>query len=187
MVTHNRSPLLELHAPSEYCRETRVASHCLDAPSSSLEQVEVLARPLPTMRSSPSFPRRDACRQHDYPLLGFSSPTGYNPYYPLDRLSAPAPPMGSCPLQRMRHREYALPEECSLGTFRLQGFTPSCRVTPPSALRVYFTPVALLGFCPPRVSSSQGAAPSHRCAPCPPGVSSRHGPTSMVSVGCGRP
>jgi hypothetical protein len=35
-----------------------------------------------------------------------------------------------------------------LGTFRLQGFAPSCRFTPPEASQVYFTLVTLIGFRP---------------------------------------
>jgi hypothetical protein len=61
--------------------------------------------------------------------------------------------MGFPPLQRMKLRESGLPEatQCP-GTFRLQGFAPSCRFTPPKAARVYFTPVALMGFSPSGVS-----------------------------------
>jgi hypothetical protein len=57
--------------------------------------------------------------------------------------------MGFLPLQRIQRRESALPEAPSLGTFRLQGFAPSCRFTPPGAFQVYFTLVALMGFNPP--------------------------------------
>lgn len=32
--------------------------------------------------------------------------------------------------------------------FRFQGFAPSYRFTPPGAVQVYFTPVALMGFNP---------------------------------------
>jgi hypothetical protein len=46
-------------------------------------------------------------RPHDYPLLGFSPPSGHYPYYPPERLSTPAPPMEFLPLQRMRHGESA--------------------------------------------------------------------------------
>jgi hypothetical protein len=37
-------------------------------------------------------------------------------------------------------------------TFRLQGFSPSCRFPPPCAARVCFTPVALVGSHPSGVS-----------------------------------
>lgn len=57
--------------------------------------------------------------------------------------------MGFEPVQRMKQRGSGLPERShSLGTFRLQGFTPSCRFSPPEAAQVYFTPVALIGFSP---------------------------------------
>jgi hypothetical protein len=101
------------------------------------------------------LPPPRSLRPRDNPLVGSCPPTESTSHVPPAGLSAPAPPMGFRPLQRMQHRESALPEAChSLGTFRLQGFAPSCRVTPPSAFRVYFTPVALMGFCP------SGASPS---------------------------
>ena len=57
--------------------------------------------------------------------------------------------MGFVPVQRMRHRGFGLPERFqTLGTFRLQGFAPSCRFAPPETARVYFTPVTLIGFHP---------------------------------------
>jgi hypothetical protein len=44
------------------------------------------------------------------------------------------------------------PGFASPGTFRLQVFSTSWRVTPPRTSRVYFTPLTSLGFCPPEPS-----------------------------------
>jgi hypothetical protein len=46
-------------------------------------------------------------RPCDYPLVGFSPPSGHYPYFPPDCLSAPAPSMEFLPLQHMRHGESA--------------------------------------------------------------------------------
>lgn len=57
--------------------------------------------------------------------------------------------MGFVPVQRMRQRGFGYPENSHiLGTFRLQGFSPSCRFAPPGAAQVCFTPVTLIGFRP---------------------------------------
>lgn len=56
--------------------------------------------------------------------------------------------MGFPRLQRSRRRRSALPGAPSPGTFRLQGFAPSCRFSPSGAPRVYFTPLALMAFSP---------------------------------------
>jgi len=57
--------------------------------------------------------------------------------------------MGFLPVQRIEASGVRFTRGFpTLGTFRLQGFSPSCRFTPPEAVRVYFTPVALIGFSP---------------------------------------
>jgi hypothetical protein len=67
--------------------------------------------------------------------------------------------------------------------FRLQGFAPSCRFTPPVAVRVYFTSVALMGFSPSGFFPLQEAAPPCRCAHYPRGVSSVRPPVAMAWTG----
>lgn len=65
------------------------------------------------------------------------------------RLQSRQAPVRSRPFQRSRNRESTSPGRCLIpGMFRLQGFAPSWRFTPPESVRACFIPVALLGFTP---------------------------------------
>lgn len=110
--------------------------------------VEVLARRSPTSRSSLSFPRRPACNQAAILSGGSALLQGFT-HTPRRNASRHRPlPWSFFPFSAQGTGSPLSPGVPSPGTFRLQGFTPPCRLTPPRALRVYFTPVALLGFCP---------------------------------------
>jgi hypothetical protein len=112
-------------------------------------------------------------RPHNYPLMRFSSPPGSSPRSPPDGLSAPAPFLGFLPLQRHQHWESTCPGLASPGTFRPRGFTPPRRFTPPSALRVCFASLTLMGFCPPGVFPLKKPPSSRRRGSCPLGVLSQ--------------
>jgi hypothetical protein len=62
--------------------------------------------------------------------------------------------LGFGPFQRLRLRKPGFLGFASPDTFRLQGFTPSCRLTSSTASRPCFMPVTLVGFSfrafPPR-------------------------------------
>jgi hypothetical protein len=109
---------------------------------------EVLARASSTMRSSSSNPRRVACDHATVLSWGCALLQGM-PRSPRRAPLGPRPlPWGSVPYSAFSVGSTLHPEVPPPGTFRLQGFAPSCRLTPPGALRVCFTPVALLGFHP---------------------------------------
>jgi hypothetical protein len=55
-------------------------------------------------------------------------------------------PWDFVPLRRRQLTESTYPGLASPGTFRLQAFATSWRLTPPSALRVYFAPLTPMGF-----------------------------------------
>jgi hypothetical protein len=112
-------------------------------------------------------------RPHDYPLLRFGSPPGYDPRSPPDGLSAPAPSLGFLPLRRHEHRESTMCGFASPAPFRPRGFAPPRRFTPPSASRVCFTPLTPMGFCPSGVFPPKKPPPPHRRRTCPLDVSSR--------------
>jgi hypothetical protein len=90
-----------------------------------------------------------------HPLVRFHSPSEF------DQLALPrspavagagAPSMGFPSLRRRQLGESTSPGLASPGTFRLQVFSTSWRVTPPRTLRVCFTPLTSVGFCPPELS-----------------------------------
>ena len=54
--------------------------------------------------------------------------------------------LGFGPLQRLQPRKPGQLGFASPDTFRLQGFSPSCRLTSSAAFRPFFMPVTLLGF-----------------------------------------
>ena len=122
-------------------------------------------------------------RPHDYPLRRFSSPPGCYPRSLPEGLSAPAPSLGLLPLRRHQRRESTCPGFTSPGTFRPRGFTPPRRFSPPDALRVYFAPLAPLGFCPPGVFPPKKPPPPRRRWSCPLDVLSHssdgHDPSSL--------
>lgn len=70
------------------------------------------------------------------------SPTGIG--LPPDEPAATL--LGFGPLQRIQQRKPGYLGFASPDTFRLQGFSPSCRLTSSAAFRPYFVPVTLLGF-----------------------------------------
>jgi hypothetical protein len=153
----------------------------------SLARVRVLASPRSTSRSSSSLP---ATQLLGYVtilswgsalLQGFTHTLRRAPLSPGPSHGVPAPSAFSTSGVRF------LPGVPIPGTFRLQGFAPSCRLSPPDVLRVCFTPVTPLGFRPPGVSP-----PKERrhligvrlaLVAFPPDVQ----PTPMVCAGLGRP
>jgi len=135
--------------------------------------------PLPTLPAVQFAP-------HDYPLLRFCSPPGFDPHSPPDGLSAPAPSLGFLPLQRHLQRESTHPGFAAPGTFRPRGFAPPRRFPPPEALRVCFAPLAPLGFCPSGVFPPKKPPPSRRRRSCPLDVLSRGDRRSWLA-GPGRP
>jgi hypothetical protein len=163
-----------LRTSSECCRRAGVAPYWLSAP---LFAVGFSSGYSPDSLGPEVFlrlPPPCGLRPHDYPLMGFCSPPGYTPRGPPDGLSAPAPSLGFLPLRRHRRKESTSPGLASPGTFRPRGFTPPRRFTPPSVLRVYFTPLAPLGFCPPGGFPPKKPPPPRRRGSCPPDVLS-HG------------
>jgi len=62
--------------------------------------------------------------------------------------------LGFLPFQRFQLRKPGQLGVTTPDTFRLQGFSPSCRLPSSEAFRPYFMPVTLLGFSfrafPPR-------------------------------------
>jgi len=54
--------------------------------------------------------------------------------------------LGFGPFQRLQPWKPGYLGFTSPDTFRLQGFSPSCRLTSSAALRPYFVPVTLVGF-----------------------------------------
>lgn len=98
----------------------------------------------------PVFPHHPCCsaRPEHVPLVRFRSPSGLSPEGPACHLSMQAP------LLRISHRS-AHPFRKSPHTpvrptarvkVRVQGFSPSARLTPLPAPRVYFTPQTPFGF-----------------------------------------
>jgi hypothetical protein len=82
------------------------------------------------------------------PLLRFCSPSGLSPEGPARRLAARAPLVGiSCrsahPFRRSPHNPVRPTARVRV---RVQGFSTSSRFAPPSASRVYFTPLTPFGF-----------------------------------------
>jgi hypothetical protein len=122
-------------------------------------------------------------RPPSYPLLRFGSPPRYGPRGLPEGLSAPAPSLGFLPRRRHQHRESTCPGFASPGTFRPRGFAPPRRFAPPDALRVCFTPLASLGFCPPGVFPPKKPPSSHRRGSCPLDVVSHgadgHDPSNL--------
>lgn len=135
----------------------------------------------------PELPPPPSLQPDSYPLLGSSSPTGLRPYIPPDCLSAPAPSMEFLPLQRMRNRESAYPGGSKPRHVPASGFHTLLPVYSSPCLPGLFHPGSTPGVLPFRGFPSQGAAPPHRCARCPPGVFSHKMPTSMVSSAAGAP
>jgi hypothetical protein len=126
----------------------------LAPPSLSFARVGLFARPSPTSRYSPSLPRRSACDRSailswgQALLQGFTHTSFWSPLGAATSHEVHAPSAYSA-------RGVRSTRGCRPGTFRLQGFAPSCRFPPPSAFRVCFTPVTLLGFRPSGVSPSK--------------------------------
>jgi hypothetical protein len=121
----------------------------------------------PTMRFSFDSPRRAAC-DHTTILSCSLAPLQGIPLATRRMASRPRPlPWGSFPLQRHQRRESTRPGLASPGTFRPRGFSPPRRFTPPSALRVCFTPLTPLGFCPPGVFPPKKPPSPHRRGTCP--------------------
>jgi hypothetical protein len=125
------------------------------------------------LRFSFDSPRREA---FDYAAIlswGFAPLQGIS-LTARRMASRPRPlPWGSFPLQRHQHWESTFPGLASPGTFRPRGFSPPRRFPPPSALRVCFTPLAPLGFCPPGVFPPKKPPPPRRRAACPLDVCSQ--------------
>lgn len=84
----------------------------------------------------------------DVTLLRFRPPSGFTPEGFAGHLSMPAPHLEIS--RRSAHlfrRSPHTPEVPNLRVkVRIQGFSPSLRLTPPSASRVYFTPLTPFGF-----------------------------------------
>lgn len=84
-----------------------------------------------------------------------SPSTGYAPNGLCSRLSTRTPLLGFFAVRRIRSEGVHIPPKShSRVKVRVQGLSPSSRFTPPSALRVYFTPQTPFGFTfrgfPPR-------------------------------------
>lgn len=113
--------------------------------------------------------RRDPDRR---PLLRFCSPSGVPPEGLVRTSRSRTPLLGFCCRSAHPFQRGLLPlgAPSSRVPFRVQGFSPSARLAPPLALRVYFTPQTPFGF-PSRDFPSQRAACTHRPRLCRRAVS----------------
>jgi len=143
---HPRWPaLLELRFASESCRNVEVAR--------SLGYALPL-RPQPRGPDPAVFPRRSRrrlCGRQSSSLaipLSFRASSRSPCRQSRARERARRPPLlGFLALQRLQREESTTCRGSRPpATFRLQGFAPSCRFSPPRAFRVCFPPVALLGL-----------------------------------------
>jgi len=117
----------------------------------------------------PGFPAVLRAAQRDpgnNPLLRFGSPSGSSPEGACSHLAMWAPLLGfSCRSAHPFRRSPRTPGASTLRVkVRVQGFSPSSRLTPPSALQVYFTPqtpfgFSLQGFPLPRSRANSSLAP----------------------------
>jgi len=160
-VTCDRCALVRLLAASEFYKPIRVAA-CLGSPRSSTSLacrravnstgLDHEAFPEPTLPRS--------LQPRDNPLLRFRPSSGFHPHHPVLASPRIPPPMGFSPVQRIRQWGSGYPERSqSLGTFRLQGFAPSCRFSPPESRPGLFHPGSAHRVQPFRGFPSQEAAP----------------------------
>lgn len=118
--------------------------------------------------------------------MGLSPPTGFNPYVPPQCLSAAAPPMGFPPLQRLQHRESALPRSIQPRHVPASGFCTLLPVYSSQRLPGLFHPGNALGVPPFRGFPSQGAAPPYFGVRLALVAFVPYPPMAMVSAGGGR-
>jgi len=164
---------VKLPSPTEFYQKARVAPYWLSAPSMSLLLSPAINRTEPDFEVFPELSSPRSLRPHDYPLLGFSPSSGFDPHSPPHasrqrHLPWDLDPYSACGIESPLNPGLASP-----GTFQPQGFAPSRRITPLGALRVYFTPVALMGFHPSGVSPPKEPRHLTRCTQYPLGVSSQ--------------
>jgi len=118
------------------------------------------------------FPYRLA-RPGRHSLLRLRSPSGPPLASSAGHLSMPAPLLGiSCRSAHPFRGSPLVPEAPPSGMFRVQGFSPSARLPPPTASRVCFTPQTPFGFTlqgVPLPRSRDGSSPP----PCRPAVRPR--------------
>jgi len=124
----------------------------------------------PTLSGVPSPSTLPGATQAVTPSCGLAPLQGTPPNHPARHLSMRAPLMGiSCRLAHSFRRSPHTPEGPTLRVkVRIQGLSPSFRVAPPSASRVYFTPLspfgfALQGFPLPRSRANSSLAPLPSC------------------------
>jgi hypothetical protein len=151
-----------------------------------LVPVGVLARWNSTLRSSSGPSRRTACDRATILSWGLALLQGVT--HTSRRIASRHRPL---PWSFYPFSAWSTGSPYDLGhafpsTFRLQGFAPSCRITPPCASRVYFTPVALMGFHPSGICPPKELCHLLRCAPCPLDVCSQSATDVHGNVSRGR-